>query len=816
MHLVAGETREPQGLKSCTSDITLIRRRLLVRGRVQGVGFRPFVYRLALRQGLAGLVGNDSHGAFVEIEGPQDAVDAFIAALQRELPPPGRISDLSSDAIAPRYDRTFRIETSRRDHRQDAEIAPDLAVCAECLAELFDPANRRYRYPFINCMHCGPRYSIVRGVPYDRANTTMARFQMCPPCQEEYDNPADRRFHAQPNACPACGPRLWLVDGRGAAVEGDPVRMAAGWLGDGRILAVKGVGGFHLACRADDDLAVRRLRQRKHRDAKAFAVMVASLEVARGLAFLDAAACEVLCGPVRPIVLAPKRDAGLISGAVAPGSDYYGLMLPYAPLHHLLFAEGLGPLVMTSANPTEEPLCRDNDEALRRLATIADGFLMHDRDIERRVDDSVVLACGAVMVPTTEAGGEVSPASSTHSVPFSTGQPGAVGRLLPLRRARGYVPAPIQVATASIQPVLAVGGELKSTICLLADRQAVVSEHLGELSNAVTYRHFVETIGRFKELLRAEPRVVACDMHPDYAATRYARQSGLRKLEVQHHHAHIVSGMADNGLTGRVLGVACDGTGYGTDGAIWGCEVLVCDEADFVRGAHLDYFPLLGGDDAALSTWRPAAALLHQVFGRDWRTTARDRLGKIDQESTAIMHVLLDGDARIPMTSSLGRLFDAVAFLLGVCDRNRHEAEAAMTLEALARRSGSEQPLPFEILEASDGIQLMLRMSVRPLVREIVRQMESGASRERLARGFHESVAAMLVEAVRRLADRTGLDRVVLSGGCFANRLLLGAVTARLQKIGLAVFAHEQVPTGDGGVALGQAVVAAERLRRKC
>ncbi|HOB74585.1 MAG TPA: carbamoyltransferase HypF [Phycisphaerae bacterium] len=822
------------------ANTLLVRRRLDVRGRVQGVGFRPFVYRLARELRLSGLVGNDSHGAFIEVEGPAAAVEAFLTRLRGELPPLARISSLSVTDVPLRHDPSFRIETSVRSEGQDAEIAPDVAICDDCLAELLDPADRRFRYPFINCMNCGPRYSIIRGVPYDRANTTMAVFRMCPACQAEYDHPGNRRFHAQPNACPVCGPRLWLSDAKGTVLEGDPIRATADRLRAGAIVAIKGIGGFHLACRADRDEVVERLRERKGREAKAFALMVASLDEARRLCEVDAASAAALTSVARPIVLLPKRDRERISALVAPGSEYYGVMLPYTPLHYLLFAEGLGPLVMTSANPSEEPLCRDNEEALARLAGIADAFLLNDRDIERRVDDSVVLAVGSRACGSSGLF-SCSP-SSSEEASQPAGAPAsaepAEGWILPIRRARGFAPAPLEVPLESPEPILAVGGELKSTVCLLAGRQAVLSEHLGELSNAAAYRNFVETIGRFKELLRLDPAVVAYDLHPEYAATRYARSLGLKGVGVQHHHAHIVSCMAENGIDGPVVGVACDGTGYGTDGAIWGCEILVCEEAAFTRAGHLDYFPLLGGDASARDTWRPAAGLLHATYGADWTRAADYCLRRVAPEAVAFVAGRLARGIHRPLTSSLGRLFDAVAFLLGVCDRNRYEAEAAMSLEALARQQPPAGPLAFEIHgdisspvgDTPRGAMWSgepLRLDVRPMVRELVERARSldtgrpahgiGTSSERvgaLARAFQDTLATMLVEAVRRVARRTHLERVVLSGGCFANRLLTESVCAGLTAAGFKVFTHQRVPTGDGGIALGQAVAAAQQLRR--
>ncbi len=590
-----------------------VRQRLSVNGRVQGVGFRPFVYRVATQLQLAGLVGNNSHGAFIEVEGPAERIEEFVRRLQAELPPIARISEIVAEALPVRGELAFRIETSANDGTQDAEITPDVALCDDCRRELFDPADRRYRYPFINCTNCGPRYSIIRSVPYDRPGTTMAKFKMCTACQAEYDDPGNRRFHAQPNACPLCGPRVWVEENAectrlreaASAEQGmqnaeceekrDAIARCAELLGAGKIVAIKGLGGFHLACRADDDEVVARLRARKSRESKPLALMVADLATARALAEIDEGAAAALSDVTRPIVLVPRRgeqetensegSASRLSHRVAPGTDMLGLMLPYTPLHELLFAEGLGPLVMTSGNPSEEPLWCDNDEAVQRLSLIADAFLLHDRDIERRVDDSVVMATGGNAECT-----RLHEAASAEQGMQNTECGKTANHVLPIRRARGFAPGPIRVPVRAEVPVLAVGAELKSTVCVLAGDTAVVSEHLGELANAKAYRNFVATVEQFQKLLRVQPGVVAFDLHPDYNATRfaqqYAREHNLPAVGVQHHHAHMVSAMAENGLTGRVLAVAADGTGYGTDGAIWGCEVLAGDEAGFEPAGH--------------------------------------------------------------------------------------------------------------------------------------------------------------------------------------------------------------------------------------
>ncbi|MBM4118068.1 carbamoyltransferase HypF [bacterium] len=766
------------------------RLRLAFRGRVQGVGFRPWLYRLATEEGLAGHVGNDLQGAFAEIEGEPAAVARFLARTEREAPPLVEIAARDEEALAPTGEREFRILSSRAEGEARAEIAPDSATCPDCLRELFDPADRRYRYPFINCTNCGPRYSIVRGLPYDRPLTTMAAFTMCPRCQAEYDSPADRRFHAQPNACPDCGPRLWLADALGREAGGEPIAQAQRCLAEGEILAIKGLGGFHLACRADDETAVAALRSRKGREAKPLALMVADLAAARALVALDAPSEALLESVARPIVLAPARAGTGVAPGVAPGSHTLGLMLPYTPLHHLLFAPDakgrrLGPLVMTSGNPSEEPLCTDNDEAIVRLRGIADAFLLHDRNIARRVDDSVALA---LRLPAP-GGGEAA-------------------RTLPLRRARGFAPAPIVLGRAFATPVLALGGELKSAVCFLAGDQALLSEHLGELENPAAYRNFLAATERLGALLGATPALLACDLHPDYGASRHARSLPLPRVEVQHHHAHVVSCLADNGLPldEEVLGLACDGTGYGEDGSIWGCELLRATATGYERLGHLRPFVLLGGDAAARETWRPAAALLAQAYGDDWLAAAPAAATRVAPAALAVAARWLAAPAPPgPLTSSLGRLFDAAAFLLGLCEFNGAEAQAAMALEAAAARHGAAPALPLPVFAEAEGLVL----DPRPLIRALVEGRAAGRSAGELAAGFHAALARGLAELAAVAAAAGAPRRVLLSGGCFANRILTEALAARLKAGGLEVYIHHRVPTSDGGLALGQALVAA-------
>lgn len=785
-----------RGRRQYREGMVRVRRHIAVRGQVQGVGFRPFVYRLATELALGGVVGNDSHGAWIEAEGPADALDEFERRVRAECPPLARIHELHSVAVGARDERDFKIVRSHTDAQQDAGITPDAAVCADCLRELMDPADRRYRYPFINCTNCGPRYSIIERIPYDRPNTTMRAFRMCADCQREYDDPVDRRFHAQPNACPVCGPRVWLVGADGEplreAPAPDAIAGAAAMLRDGRVVAIKGIGGFHLACRADLDAPVAALRRRKGRETKPFAVMAPDLATADALAVLGDRAKAELLGAERPIVLAPPRADGgsRLSAGVTGDSPYVGLLLPYAPLHHLLFAEGLGPLVMTSGNPSEEPLTCDNDEALARLRGLADAFLLHDRPIRRRVDDSVLIAADAGVVP--------------------------------IRRARGYAPAAVMLDRAAPQAVLAVGGELKTTICFYRGRDAILSEHLGDLKSPPTYRHFTETIDELGALLRCEPAVVAHDLHPAYLSTEYARRQARPQIAVQHHHAHIASCLADNGADGPVIGLACDGTGYGPDGAIWGCEVLIADEASFTRAGHLRYFGLPGGDAAAAETARPALSLLSQVaeLGLAERPAGlAEKRGYDRAKAEAVLDMVRRG-VNCPPTSSLGRLFDAAAFLAGLCVENGHEAQAAMALEAAARVGAVRTASPNERgaypYGISDGgtADAPLELDWRPMLAALVADLDAGAEAPLVAARFHETIARMVADAAAQVAARSGISKVALSGGCFANQIVLGRVRGLLTTAGLRVLEHRRVPPGDGGLALGQAVVAAARLRR--
>jgi hydrogenase maturation protein HypF len=745
-----------------------VRTALRVEGVVQGVGFRPFVYSLATGLGLTGLVGNDTDGVFAEVEGPAAAVDEFLRRLERDAPPLARIENVTTRAMSPaRSEEFFVIAASETAGPRRTLVSADTAVCADCLRELEDPADRRHRYPFINCTNCGPRFTIVRDVPYDRPGTTMAPFTMCGACAAEYHDPADRRFHAQPVCCPACGPRLTL-DGGGE----DPIRRAAELLRHGQILAVKGLGGYHLAADAVAGPAVAELRSRKHREDKPFAVMAAGLAAARELAEVDDAAAALLTSPARPIVLLPRNKNATIAPAAAPGNRQLGIMLPYTPLHHLLLAATGRPIVLTSGNISDEPIAYRDEEARETLKDIADAFLAHDRAIHVRTDDSVARTFR--------------------------------GRPVLLRRSRGYVPEPLTVKSTFSRPILACGAELKNTFCLAQGRHAFVSHHVGDLENAETLRSFTEGIAHFRRLFDIEPQVIAHDLHPEYLSTKYAldlaeADESLDLAGVQHHHAHIASCLADNGEPGPVIGVAFDGTGYGPDGTIWGGEFLVADLAGYERGGHLAPVPMPGGAAAIRQPWRMAAAYL----GDD----APEVAGRHPDRWAAVTAMAAKG-VNSPLTSSAGRLFDAAAALLGVRDAINYEGQAAVELEQLA------DPAEAEAYPAGlDDGEGPFRARGADLLHAVLGDRTSGVPAPVIAARFHHGVAALIEAGCLRLRDRHGLGTVALSGGVFQNLLLLNATVARLEARGFRVLLHARVPCNDGGISLGQAVVAAQRGR---
>jgi hydrogenase maturation protein HypF len=747
-----------------------VRTAVRVEGIVQGVGFRPFVYSLATRLGLGGLVGNDVDGVFAEIEGAPEAVKEFLLSLERDAPPLARIERVTATPLAPDGCADFAIAPSAPDGQRHALVPADTAACADCLAELADPADRRYGYPFINCTNCGPRFTIIGDVPYDRALTTMAGFAMCRRCAAEYHDPADRRFHAQPVCCPACGPRLSLLRPDGTQVLGDPLTIAAGVLRQGQALAVKGLGGYHLAVEAASESAAAALRQRKHREDKPFAVMVADAAAAARLCEVSQAEADLLASPRRPIVLLARRPDASIAAAVAPGNRQLGIMLPYTPLHHLLLRQAGGPIVLTSGNVSDEPIAFRDADALSRLSGLADAFLTNDRAIHIRTDDSVVRAFR--------------------------------GRPSVLRRSRGYVPEPLAVRAGFRRPVLACGAELKNTFCLGSGGRAFISQHIGDLENYETLRSFSEGIEHFKRLFDITPELVAHDLHPDYLSTRYAAGlSGVELAGVQHHHAHIASCLADNGADGPVIGVAFDGTGYGTDGTIWGGEFLVADLAGFERAGHLAAVPMPGGAAAIRQPWRMAAAYLDAAGG----PLAGLDVARRNEASWAPAIQLARRGINAPLTSSAGRLFDAVAAVLGVRDAINYEGQAAVELEQLA--DTTERGSYRARIRPGPPVQV----AGADLVRAVADDLIAGTSRAVIAARFHNGVAAVIEECCTLLREQHGLMVVALSGGVFQNLLLCNEVIGRLTARGFDVLVHSQVPCNDGGISLGQAVVAGAR-----
>ncbi len=757
--------------------------RARVSGTVQGVGFRPHVFRLATGLELGGQVLNDEHGVLIEVEGAPERIEEFLARLASEAPPMAAVENLATEDAPARGEREFTIVPSEHAGDPDVPITPDAATCDACLSELFDPGDRRYRYPFTNCTDCGPRFTIVTGVPYDRALTTMSSFEMCPECRREYEEPRDRRFHAQPNACPVCGPRARLVDAEGdeaGAAGRDPIEAAAAELRDGRILAVKGLGGFHLACRADDEQAVGTLRARKHREDKPFALMAPHTRAVRELIELAPADEALLSSPHRPIVIARRQPGAGVAPAVAPGTRDLGVMLPYSPLHHLLLADTGATLVMTSGNVSDEPIAFRDEEALERLAGIADLFLLHDRPIRMRTDDSVVRAL------TPQLGAEP----------------------LVLRRSRGYVPGHLALPVGAPEPVLGCGAELKNTFCLARADRAWVGHHIGDLKNYETLSSFTEGIEHFQRLFAVEPAVVAHDLHPDYLSTRYAlEREGPEHVGVQHHHAHLAACLAEHGETGTAVGAIYDGTGYGTDGTVWGGELLVGGLTDFERRGMLAPVRLPGGDAAVREPWRMACAWLAAACPDERPLIPAPLRDHIRQPDWDAVCGLLASGVNSPLTSSVGRLFDAVAALCGIRATVNYEGQAAAELEAISDPAeGSSYRL--EVVESGTGSTVL---DARETVRAIAGDLDRGAGPQSVGARFHRALAEATAIACELEAERAGTDLVVLSGGVFQNRLLLERTVAILSERRLRVLFPTRLPPNDGGIAYGQVAVAAAR-----
>jgi hydrogenase maturation protein HypF len=793
------------------------RQKILITGRVQGVGFRPAVYRIAQGLGLTGFVYNDTKGVTIELQGQEERIAEFLARLQSQDKPP--LADIktctATELPAITGEDKFIIKTSDAEGSALSQVTADIATCRDCLAELFDKKDFRYSYPFINCTNCGPRYSIVKTIPYDRSNTTMSEFAMCDKCAAQYTNVTDRRFHAQPVACGTCGPEIRLTSSKGKTIKKgtkNTIVEAARLLQAGKIVAIKGIGGFHLAVDALNDQAVKRLRQRKRRDHKPFAVMTDSIERIKKYAIVSGLAEKLLKGPQAPIVLLPRKENSAIAPSVAEGVDTLGFMLCYAPLHYLLFAQGIEVLVMTSGNISDEPLICKNQKALERLGCVADAFLMHNREIYRQVDDSVF-----------------------H---FIDDNP------VPLRRARGYVPTPIFIRRASCvvrdasegekqstqyairnthheisspQDIFAAGADMKNTFCFAKQNQLICSEHIGDLEDAEVYHHYIDSIEHLRKLFEVEPKVVVCDLHPGYLSTRYAQSlHSVRVIHVQHHWAHIASVLVEHGLSGPVIGIECDGTGYGTDDAIWGCECMIATLEKFERFGHLAYYDLAGADKASKEAIRPVLSLLKKAYGSEFTLQKIDWLleriedepsnkSQISNLKSQIILEQLDKGINCVKTSSLGRVFDAVAAMLGLGSYNHFDAQLPMALEAIAA-DDIEEHYDFELINRTgESVQLDLFMMFKQLVDDIKKDRDASV----LSAKFHNTLSVALLTMAKRARESTKLDIVALSGGVFCNRYLTNRLIKQLRENGFRVLFNREVPSNDGGLSIGQAAIAA-------
>jgi hydrogenase maturation protein HypF len=751
------------------------RSRGTIKGIVQGVGFRPFVYQLAHRYQLCGHVINTPEGVDLEVEGDHEDIERFFQSILSEGPPLAHISSMERAELQPKNDKVFEIRESRADQERSALISPDASICPDCLRELKDPRDRRFRYPFINCTNCGPRYTIIMDIPYDRAMTTMKEFKMCEACRGEYEDPINRRFHAQPNACWDCGPGVYLHDRGGLPVACDtPIEETINLLKSGSILAIKGLGGFHLAVDAGNHKAVVRLRKRKHREEKPFALMVRDLEAAKQIAYINEIEAKTLLSPQRPIVILKKRRFHGLSPQVAPRNRYFGIMLPYTPLHYLLMDSPFKALVMTSGNISEEPINIDNEKAFENLKGIADYFLVHDREIYLRSDDSII--------------------RMVDGVPRQ------------IRRSRGYVPVPVFLPEemSGLPSVLAVGAELKNTICITKENRAFLSQHVGDMENLETLDFFRLTLSHMKSILEIRPKVMAHDLHPDYLSSKFSReQEEIPTLPIQHHHAHIVSCLAENGVKGPVIGLAMDGTGFGSDGQIWGGEVLLADLSSFQRTAHLDYVSLPGGDAAAKFPWRMALSYLHKTYGEGLFNLPIKFIRDLEREHAKIVLQMISKRVNSPFTSSCGRLFDAVSSLIGLRHKIAHEGQAAMELE-MCQNLSEKGKYPWGI-EEKKGHWILLTSDI---IRSAVEDIKRGVSRGIISRRFHNTLIDMFTGICVRLREESGIDQVAMSGGSFQNVTLLTGLSRSLTSNGFTLFTQKVVPSNDGGLSLGQAVCA--------
>ena len=791
------------------------RTQIQIRGIVQGVGFRPYVYSLATRRALRGRVVNNESGVLIDVEGDDLAVNQFVEDLQLKPPPLSVIESIDVERLTGGISfRDFSIDSSVETGTKLVPVSADIATCEDCLREMFDPGDRRYRYPFINCTNCGPRFTIVERVPYDRANTTMRKFEMCSECRAEYEEPLNRRFHAEPTCCAKCGPAVALVATRGqgdVTTRQDPVKAAAMLLLNGKILAIKGLGGYHLACDAVNSGAVERLRKRKYREDKPFALMAASVEIVKKYCHVSNEEAALLISPNHPIVLLERRTGVEIPASVAPVVKTLGFMLPYTPLHHLLLENFAEPLVMTSGNVSDEPIAFDDNEAVKRLRGIADHFLTHDRRINVRTDDSVIR-----IFPDAEMrrrGDKEMPDSTLDagtSLTYHRVSASRRPRVAIIRRSRGFAPAPIKTLFKFRKQILACGAELKNTFCLTRGDRAYISHHIGDLENLETLNSFSDGIEHFKRVFDLRPEVVAYDLHPEYLSTKYALAENeiAERIGVQHHHAHIASCLADNGAAGEVIGVAMDGLGFGTDGKLWGGEFFVADFKCAERVAHLDYIPMPGGAKAIREPWRMAATYLQRVFGEEVFKLDIPFINEIDHAKYVTVAAMIASGTNSPETSSMGRLFDAVSALLNLRKTVNYEGQAAIELEAIADAPIKEN---YEFVLAGGGV-----IKAENVIRHAVEDLLDGRSAGEVSAKFHSSVSELICNIAVRVREGRNLNRVALSGGVFQNMFLLADAVRKLRLLGFEVLTHSRVPANDGGISLGQASVANALLGDVC
>jgi hydrogenase maturation protein HypF len=755
-----------------------IRENIIIKGIVQGVGFRPFIHKLVQNYNLSGWVLNSNQGVEMDVEGKTEELNNFISDIKDKLPPLARIENIEVNQLPLMGYKGFSIKKSiTKEENGFVLVSPDISICEDCLQELFDPRNQRFRYPFINCTNCGPRFTIIKDIPYDRGKTTMRVFEMCPQCQSEYENIEDRRYHAQPNACADCGPQVSLYQNKRKLEFVDPIEKAVKLLKEGKIGAIKGLGGFHLACDATNNKAVAKLRRLKNREAKPFAIMSFNLEKIKQYCKLGKKEEEWLINRARPIVILKKKEDSLISSLTAPRNNYLGVMLPYTPLHYLLLKDNFTALIMTSGNIADQPIIGDNQEALEKLDRIADFFLLYNRDIFNRCDDSVLKIIN--------------------------------GDNMFFRRSRGYVPYPI-ILDFELKEVLALGGELKNTISFSKENYVFLSQYLGDLKSVETLNFLKKSITSLKKMFRINPEIIACDLHPDYLSTQYAEEIGAKKglkvVKVQHHHAHIASCMAENNIKEKVIGVAYDGTGYGDDGNIWGGEFLLCDLKEYIRVGHLKYYPLPGGDKAIMEPWRMAYSYLYSIYGPRAKKIDIDFNRRMDYDRLSIIEKMIDKNINSPFTSSCGRLFDAASSLIGIRDEISYEGQAAMELESFCA-SGIKERYNFYICKEGDEFII----DPQGIFIDIIKDLKEGIDKKVMAAKFHNTVAEFTLNLCGKIRENTGINKIALSGGVFQNRYLTEKIIFLLEKDDFQVYTQRKVPPNDGGISLGQAVVAGSK-----